>query len=59
MNNKDRTWLTVSNAADYLGVSRDYIRDIIADGHVRYSKVRHTVFIKRADIDQLIEANLK
>lgn len=58
MNNAERSWLTIANAADYLGVSKDFIRDMIKDG-LQTSKVRHTVFVRREDIDNLIEANLR
>lgn len=58
MNNAERSWLTIANAADYLGVSKDFIRDMIKDG-LQASKVRHTVFVRREDIDNLMEENIR
>ena len=46
-------WLTLANAAGYLGVSKDFIRDMIADGLPCY-KVRHTVFVRSDEIDRLL-----
>ena len=50
-------WLTIRDAAKYLGVSNDFIRDMIVDGLASY-KVRHTIFLKQDDIDQFIERRL-
>lgn len=47
-------WLTVKSAAKYLGVSTDFIRDLISDG-LRYRKVRHTIFIKKDELDAYID----
>lgn len=48
------SWLTLNNAAEYLGVSKDFIRDMIADGLPCY-KVRHTVFVRSDEIDNIIK----
>ena len=47
-------WLTVKSAAKYLGVSTDFIRDLMSDG-LRYRKVRHTIFIKKDELDAYID----
>lgn len=53
--NPEKVWLTVRDAATYLGVSTDFIRDMFVDGLPMY-KVRHTCFAKKTDIDEYIEA---
>ena len=50
-------WLTVRGAAKYLGVSAGFIRLLLSDEGLSYSKLRHTVFIRKDDIDALIERN--
>lgn len=49
-----KKWLTIKDAAEYLGTSRDFIRGMIEDGLPCY-KVRHTIFIKTTELDQEIE----
>ena len=49
-----KVWLTVKAASEYLGVSTDFIRDMLADG-LTYRKVRHTIFIKKEELDAYIE----
>ena len=50
----ERVWLTVRDAATYLGVSPDFIRGMFADGLPMY-KVRHTCFAKKTELDEYIE----
>jgi excisionase family DNA binding protein len=50
----DKVWLTVRDAATYLGVSPDFIRDMFTDGLPMY-KVRHTCFAKKTELDEYIE----
>jgi len=46
-------WLTLGNAADYLGVSKDFIRDMISDGLPCY-KLRSMIFVRSDEIDKLL-----
>lgn len=50
-----KKWITIPDAAEYLGVSRDFIRDLINDGLPCY-KVRRVIFIKVSELDKMIEA---
>lgn len=52
----DKTWYTIKDAATYLGVSKDFIRDMIVDG-LHYYKVRHTCFVAKAELDEYIIAH--
>ena len=54
---QDKRWLTIKAAASYLGTSTDFVRDVIADGEIHYYKLRHTLFIEREELDQLILQN--
>lgn len=49
----NKKWLTKKGAAEYLGVSRDFIDDMIVDG-LSFYKVRHTVFVSLTDLDNYI-----
>ena len=46
-------WMTVKDAAEYLGVSTDFVRDMMVDG-LSYYKVRHTCFVSLKDLDDYI-----
>lgn len=47
-------WLTLQDAAKYLGVSKDFVRDMIEDGLPCY-KIRSKIFVKTAEIDEMLE----
>ena len=53
----EKNWLTIKGAAEYLGVSKDFIRDMITDG-LHYYKVRHTCFVSKKDVDNYITSHL-
>lgn len=53
----EKQWLTTRAAMDYLGVSRDFLDDLRERAELSYYKVRGTVFIKKDDLDSLIEKN--
>ena len=53
----EKQWLTTRAAMDYLGVSRDFLDDLRERAELSYYKVRGTVFIKKEDLDSLIENN--
>lgn len=48
-------YLSIADAAEYLGLSTKTIRRLIAKGHLPASKVRGTVSVRvrRADLDRL------
>ena len=52
-----RTWMTIKDAAAYLGVSRDFVRDIISDGELHTYRLRHTIFLRKEEIDALLQGN--
>lgn len=52
----EKNWFTIKDAATYLGVSKDFVRDMIVDGLHCY-KVRHTVFVSKPEIDEYIVAH--
>jgi excisionase family DNA binding protein len=51
----DKTWLSNREAASYIGMSADYLKDLRADGILRFYKVRGAIFYRKADVDRLIE----
>lgn len=51
----DKTWLSNREAAVYIGMSADYLKDLRADGTLRFYKVRGAIFYRKADVDRLIE----
>lgn len=53
----DKTWMTFKAAAEYLGVSTDFVRDMIVDG-LHYYKVRHTCFVKKSELDDYIQKSM-
>lgn len=48
-----KRWFTIKEASEYLGTSRDFVRDIIVDG-LSYYRVRHTVFVEKDELDSYI-----
>ena len=52
-----RRFLTRKDAAEYLGVSPDWIKRQNLSGNLRFSKVNGLVFIDIKDLDRLIEKN--
>lgn len=51
----ERVWLTTRDCMKYLGVGRGFIDDLRERGELHYHKVGHTVFVRKSDIDRLIE----
>ena len=51
----ERIWCTTRDCMDYLGVKRDFIDDLRESGRLSYHKIGHTVFVKKTDLDRLIE----
>ena len=52
----ERVWLTQKDAAEYLGVSTDYIKELRLSGQISfYQPQGKLVFLKKKDIDHWIE----
>ena len=52
-----RLWLSNKEAAKYLGVSKDWLKDRRDSGTLHYSVVGNTIFYIKKEIDSLIVAN--
>lgn len=50
----NRLWLSNKEAAKYLGVSKDWLKDRRLDGTLHYSVVGKTIFYIKKEIDDLI-----
>lgn len=53
----EKLWMTRKGAADYLGVSVDFIKSLEENEGLNSSKVRGLVFIAKSDIDRIIKKN--
>lgn len=51
-------WLTTRRAMEYLGVSRDFIDERRKRGELPFSVWGGKVFIRKDDIDKIIQSNL-
>lgn len=51
-----KIWLSNKEAAKYLGVSKDWLRDRREDGKLHYAVVGNTIFYIKSEIDKLIAA---
>jgi excisionase family DNA binding protein len=52
-----KLWLSNAEAARYLGVSKDWLKDRRENGTLHYSKVGNTIFYIKKEIDDLIRNN--
>jgi len=52
-----KLWLSNKEAAKYLGVSKDWLKDRRDSGALHYSVVGNTIFYIKKEIDSLIVAN--
>ncbi len=52
-----KLWLSNKEAAKYLGVSKDWLKDRRENGTLHYSVVGNTIFYIKKEIDSLIVAN--
>ena len=52
-------WLTNSQAQEYLGVSVATLARMRASGALPYSKVGKSIYYRRADIEHILEKNLR
>lgn len=49
-----RLWLSNKEAAKYLGVSKDWLKDRRENGTLHYSVVGNTIFYIKSEIDKLV-----
>lgn len=54
----EKIWLSTREAAEYLGMSKDYVAKIRREGLIRHSMIGNTAFFKKEDIDDLLEKNM-
>ena len=52
-----KLWLSNKEAAKYLGVSKDWLKDRRDSGTLHYSVVGNTIFYIKKEIDRLIADN--
>jgi len=52
-----KLWLSNKEAAKYLGVSKDWLKDRRESGTLHYSVVGNTIFYIKKEIDNLIASN--
>lgn len=52
-----KLWLSNKEAAKYLGVSKDWLKDRREAGTLHYSVVGNTIFYIKKEIDRLIANN--
>ena len=52
--NVNKIWLSNKEAAKYLGVSKDWLKDRCEAGILHYSVVGNTIFYIKSEIDNLI-----
>lgn len=52
--NVNKIWLSNKEAAKYLGVSKDWLKDRREAGILHYSVVGNTIFYIKSEIDNLI-----
>lgn len=52
-----KLWLSNKEAAKYLGVSKDWLKERRNNGTLHYSVVGNTIFYIKKEIDSLIVSN--
>ena len=52
-----KLWLSNKEAAKYLGVSKDWLKDRRNDGTLHYSVVGNTIFYMKSEVDNMIRRN--
>lgn len=51
-----RTYISVSDALDYLAIGRSKMYDLLASGAIPYCKVGSRTVIKRTDLDEYMQS---
>lgn len=57
-NNSSKNWLRTSEAAEYLGLSETQIHTLKRNGILPFTKLGGSIYFKRQDIDEVLEANM-
>ena len=52
----NKIWMSNKEAAAYLGVSKDWLKDRRNEGRLHYSVVGNTIFYIKKEIDDIIRA---
>ena len=52
----NRLWISNKEAASYLGVSKDWLKDRRNEGKLHYSVVGNTIFYIKKEIDDIVRA---
>lgn len=52
-----KLWMSNKEAAKYLGVSKDWLKDRRNEGLLHFAVVGNTIFYIKSEIDSLIAAN--
>lgn len=55
---ENRIWLSTSEAADYLGKSKNAIWILLSRGHLMKRKWKRRLFFKKSELDRLLETSL-
>lgn len=55
INKVDKIWLSVQEAANYIGMSKTYISDLRKKGILPHCMIGNAVFFLKADIDNMME----
>ena len=53
----NKLWMSNKEAAAYLGVSKDWLKDRRNEGRLHYSVVGNTIFYIKKEVDDLIKDN--
>lgn len=53
-----KVWLSSREAAEYLGMSKDYVASLRRLGILPYSMIGNSAFFRKRDIDELLEKNM-
>ncbi len=53
-----KVWLSSREAAEYLGMSKDYVASLRRLGLLPYSMIGNSAFFRKRDIDELLEKNM-
>ena len=57
-NNRNNEWLRTTDLADYLNISTSQVHVLKNKGIFPHTKLAGTIYFKKADIDEALEANM-
>lgn len=52
----ERVWMTTKDVEQYLGMGRTFVDDLRKSGKLGFYLIGRTVFVKKAELDALIES---